>query len=718
MNSKSINLAFICDDAYALGTGVTIFSLSRCRRKDKAYQIYVLCNDVSPHHIKLFYAMSHENFTIQIIDVSQDATYATYPKMRHALHVSATALFKFNLPKLLPFVDKVLYMDSDILIRDSLEALYNMDIKGWYAGVCKDIGAEHYPSQYNKRLHIQHSAYFNSGVMLFNLKLMREHSISQKLLDYKKNGINHFMDQDAFNVVFAEKVKFFSPMYNMMISCWRKNPANILCDYYDIPQCSIEEFYNQAKVLHLSAPEKPWLYNNAVAAEEWLVNFILSPWRKVELHRTQHPKGLDVMKNGCDYSKIISQVYPVEGCAAPLVSVIIPVYNAAKYLNSCIESLMMQTLSEAEYIFVDDGSTDTSVKILNHYAKLDMRIQVYQQKNSYAGVARNNGISHATGKYITFLDSDDAMLPTALELFYQQAVKKNADIIVSSAFFFEQDMLKRQVAHWCLRKEFLPVSSTFSIQNHAHYLFQVSAGAPWGKFYKSEFVRKHQFYFPPLQRAEDFFFVYWAFAVAETIASLKTETVLYRIYAGSGSLEDAKDRFPLAALEGRKLLWQKLNEIGVYDKVEQSFINATVNSVVHNLKKFYTGAAFEQMYRSLKEEIIPLFRIDIDNASYFYSKGEYQYFKEICDSPSCADYLFTKYKEASLALKRLKHTSSLLAAEIRAIRSSWTYRIGRFIIFIPQKIRGVIRHTQEHGPHYTLLLVKEKLLGCIGSKAL
>ena len=89
------------------------------------------------------------------------------------------------------------------------------------------------------------------------------------------------------------------------------------------------------------------------------------------------------------------------------ISVIIPCYNAEKYLDQCLTSVMNQTLRDIEIICVDDGSTDRTVEMLHDYAKRDARIQVICQKNQFAGVARNRGMEVAKGEYFAFLDSDD-----------------------------------------------------------------------------------------------------------------------------------------------------------------------------------------------------------------------------------------------------------------------------------------------------------------------
>lgn len=89
------------------------------------------------------------------------------------------------------------------------------------------------------------------------------------------------------------------------------------------------------------------------------------------------------------------------------VSVIIPIYNVEKYLRQNLESVAKQTLKEIEVIMVDDGSTDSSAEIAKEFAEKDSRFIYVLQENGGAGAARNNGLSRAKGKYLSFLDSDD-----------------------------------------------------------------------------------------------------------------------------------------------------------------------------------------------------------------------------------------------------------------------------------------------------------------------
>ena len=137
------------------------------------------------------------------------------------------------------------------------------------------------------------------------------------------------------------------------------------------------------------------------------------------------------------------------------VSVIIPVYNVEPYLKQCMDSVVGQTLKDIEIICVDDGSTDGSLDILKEYATEDSRIQIIEQKNAGAGAARNNGMRHATGKYLSFLDSDDFFEPRMLEKAYDLAEKDQADFVAYKSDQYHTEKKQFVSADWVI-----PVSYT------------------------------------------------------------------------------------------------------------------------------------------------------------------------------------------------------------------------------------------------------------------
>ena len=94
----------------------------------------------------------------------------------------------------------------------------------------------------------------------------------------------------------------------------------------------------------------------------------------------------------------------------PKVSVIIPVYNTEKYVRQAVESIRQQTLKDIEIIIVNDGSTDGSMTILEELAAQDERIKLFSQENQGLSVTRNVGLSHSTGEYVYFMDSDDLLV--------------------------------------------------------------------------------------------------------------------------------------------------------------------------------------------------------------------------------------------------------------------------------------------------------------------
>lgn len=122
-----------------------------------------------------------------------------------------------------------------------------------------------------------------------------------------------------------------------------------------------------------------------------------------------------------------------------LISVIIPVYNVEEYLCECVNSVINQTYKNLEIILIDDGSTDSSGKICDDYAKKDKRITVIHKKNEGPSKTRNIGLRNAKGEYIYFIDSDDYITEDAIESFVSTAKSNSADLVFFDSLCFSDD---------------------------------------------------------------------------------------------------------------------------------------------------------------------------------------------------------------------------------------------------------------------------------------
>ena len=159
----------------------------------------------------------------------------------------------------------------------------------------------------------------------------------------------------------------------------------------------------------------------------------------VELEFSQEYQEQIVARIGVDNSKQV-QIKEMEKMDnGELISIIVPVYNVEKYLKRCLDSLLRQTYKNFEIILINDGSTDNSSIICEEYAKIDNRIHILHQTNAGPSAARNAGITYASGKYITFVDSDDFVEEFYLEHLYRALVDNGSDISVCNFNSFNED---------------------------------------------------------------------------------------------------------------------------------------------------------------------------------------------------------------------------------------------------------------------------------------
>lgn len=267
---------------------------------------------------------------------------------------------------------------------------------------------------------------------------------------------------------------------------------------------------------------------------------------------------------------------------APLVSVIIAAYNCDKYINQCIDSLLNQSFKNFEIIVVDDGSTDRTYSILNEYKTKNKNLYIYRQKNKYAGVARNNGLSRAKGEYVLFLDADDFFEPNMLMLAYQRAKSVDADIVVFKGREYNDVTKEFKNCRFPLSPELFPNKAVISAGEFGEKLFQANSCIAWNKLISKKFIDKVGVKFSSTKSSNDTVFIYTLLSLAKRITLVNEILVNYRT-GNPNSLQRSKAKSWECICIAFFQLKKKLIETGQYESQKRTFINKALQANLYYL---------------------------------------------------------------------------------------------------------------------------------------
>ena len=223
----------------------------------------------------------------------------------------------------------------------------------------------------------------------------------------------------------------------------------------------------------------------------------------------------------------------------PLISVIIPVYNREKLIVDALESVLNQPCRSLEIIVVDDGSSDRSAEVCKRYQARDPRIKIFQKENGGVSSARNYGIKHATGRYVAFLDSDDAWVPGAMTSALCKYVEESDADIINFAYYYCNESMTRFRLQAGLRGEYA------GEEKRDPWRFSFF----WTMLYKNTLLLQHQLHFPVgINDGEDEVFKTAAIYFSNRIICTEIPLVAYRKTPGSlsGAKKTAyKSSFPI-----------------------------------------------------------------------------------------------------------------------------------------------------------------------------
>ncbi len=290
------------------------------------------------------------------------------------------------------------------------------------------------------------------------------------------------------------------------------------------------------------------------------------------------------------------------------ISVIIPVYNAEKTINECIDSLISQTIfDDIELIIVDDCSTDSSPDIIMEYeSKYPENILFIRlNKNSGPGNARNIAMEYATGKYIGFVDSDDAVQSTMYEKLYNEGISRNADYVDSG--FYDQKNDRAIV--------YVSDESAGTLDDRKRSDLIVVGGFIWSKIFKTQFLKANKIGFRNEYVLEDMDFLIECTARANIIASVKEILYIYRDTGSSLSKTSQSLKYihnqssAMAAIYART--YSLPNYEGIRDAVEftmltlySNLLNTCTNLIYLKQQSEETMVSMMASFKKLKDALI------------------------------------------------------------------------------------------------------------------
>ncbi len=266
-----------------------------------------------------------------------------------------------------------------------------------------------------------------------------------------------------------------------------------------------------------------------------------------------------------------SWLFPI--ISKPRVSVIVPVYNVAQYLEECLDSIVNQNFVRMQIICINDGSTDNSLEILKKYRKKDKRIKIINQHNQGLSAARNAGLKYIKGKYVIFIDSDDKIKNGAFDKLTEYMNKTKADFCI-----FDYNILKNdKYIHSKSCREFYQkkqneIFSYKDICDKVFFRFSV-----WQKIFRASFLKENEMCFPIGKLYEDVIFHVKSIVKASRISIYNENFYCYRMDNPSSIMNTSKNsKKNIHIIDAIDMCYDFLKQENVFTELKSQFCSFVV----------------------------------------------------------------------------------------------------------------------------------------------
>lgn len=588
-----INICMGLRESDVIPACAAIQSLADSRNEKEHYNIFLVTADLTEEQKKWLEGMAGEGLIIYFLktdfggefqtDLSATVQSADSAKDQALYEASDWKAAVCGAAKSTACGDRLLYLDSCLIIKENLRELYRLDLEGNFCGAVADCRMLYEKKQPGENTN------FNTGVLLFDLQKMRTEQILEKLekaerAEREQETENTWDEkEDIWQTVFDGRVKKLPIRYNFMAddlyrydTKWLIRQVN---ENYGTAYENKKEMYEDAAILHYAKTEGPWKDPDGACAAQWLHAYFRAPI----------PHEL---------------AKPPEEAQPYGISVIMPCYNAQKYLEATMESILAQTFQNFEIICINDGSADGTLEILTKYAAADPRIKVFSDTNHGQGYQRNRGIEMAQGKYIYYMDSDDLLEPDCFAVIYQYAEENRLDLLYfEGTAFYESAELEEQFPNykWLYKRRAAYPAVYTGEELYVKFRAQeriVLIVSPCLQLVRREYLNKYHIRFPQLHALEDNLYTLKALLQAKRVMCLSCPLFNRRVRYGSTMTKDNS----LEKAEALTAIMQEvLKEFVKYKENEPVYyaISSQLKGYFNNFRTYY-----DQLVKKNGEEFI------------------------------------------------------------------------------------------------------------------
>ena len=640
---KGDNVAVVLasDTAYAPLLSTTLESIIENSNRNRNYDIVILDAGLTNADFDFIneQVKNRENFSLRYLHVQNNIKKRNLPTLAH---ISATTFARFLILDYMIAYPKVVYLDTDLVCTTDIAQLYDTDLSKCLVAAVRDTADAGWSniSDNDTRDYISQTIkldnvydYFNAGVLVININAMLEYHDCESLMALSLDKEWRWMDQDVLNYICSGRVKYLEQNWNFMAHRESYFTPESTPEVW-LPvwlQSEYREAHDNPKIIHYAGHATPCFSLYSVTA--WYF------WRYAK-NTPYYETLLSMSANDMPKDKL-NPITRTRNNARPLVSIIVPVYNSAKYIREALDSLLNQTYERIEIICVNDGSKDNSLDILRDYEKADSRITAIDKKNAGAGAARNTGMKYIHGKYVCFVDSDDFLEDNAIELLVETAEKHHTDTVVFKMDQYDDVSGLYSPNPWAISRSHIPVDKVFYAANIANF-YKYLVGFTVNKLYRTDFLLGLNLEFPAIGAHEDMPFTYIALSASKRTFYLDKTLYHYR-RSRAGSLSDTTSNHYIYMFNALDCMKTGLIERDLWNDYEQNFVNYVLHMCIwkHSELTKFRRLEFRD---SCRTTWFDHFELLTHEKEYYFNQNDYDFIEDTVHLSSIRKLLARCYR--------------------------------------------------------------------------